>query len=146
MLLLDLYGKTSLSAALFTTNPKYTGSGSNAVHRGWKPQTNSLSYGTAKILWSSLLQLNICETTLYSHHYERIVMKSLSRTHPIVYALPALLHYLALKVVSQTIASQWALPFVLCLTFQNTVLTICAACVNIQISAFWPRSVFMGLL
>jgi hypothetical protein len=39
--------KTCLSATLSTTNPTWPDLGSNTDHRGGKPATNHLSYGTA---------------------------------------------------------------------------------------------------
>jgi hypothetical protein len=39
--------KTCPSATLSTTNPTWADLGLNLGRRGWKPATNSLSYGTA---------------------------------------------------------------------------------------------------
>jgi hypothetical protein len=43
----EVLGENLLSATLSTTNPTWPDLGSNSGHRGGKPATNRMSYGTA---------------------------------------------------------------------------------------------------
>jgi hypothetical protein len=42
----EILGDNCPNAALFTIDPTVFDPGSNPGRRGWKPETNSLSYGT----------------------------------------------------------------------------------------------------
>jgi hypothetical protein len=55
--------KTCPSANLSTTNPTWTDPGSNPGLRSERPETNSLSHGTAKLV--TLLQYSLMNKTKY---------------------------------------------------------------------------------